>query len=440
MRQVRVVRRAPYPGRPDRWFVDLFAGCGGFSLGFMQAGWRHAAANECWLPAAGTYRRNLGGEVVVGDVRDGEVFDAVAGAVTGRRPLVVIGGPPCQGFSMAGNRNPIDPRGQLWRRFVDFVDATNPEAFVMENVKGLKSMKHVDEALDAGALAGVRAAAEKVQRHKDLARCGRQRPLTPEEEREFEALAEDLPCAKALVRRHLVPLLPAIASSLERAGDGYEVRVRVLNAAHYGVPQFRERVFVVGYRRDVHERLAAALGGDFPFHPAPTHADADPAGRGPGGGPRPLVSAWEAIHDLADAPEGALPNHVFTRSRPEFVERIARTPPGGTVYPNYTDAWYRLLPDRPARTVKENHGGVHCHPFQSRVLTPRELARLQTFPDWFVFEGTKGDVLKQIGNAVPPLLARAVGEELASRLAIAGVEAEAASQQARGRRAKLLGE
>jgi DNA (cytosine-5)-methyltransferase 1 len=78
----------------------------------------------------------------------------------------------------------------------------------------------------------------------------------------------------------------------------------------------------------------------------------------------------------------------------------------------YTDGWYRLLPDRPSRTVKENHGGVHCHPWLPRTLTPRELARLQSFPDSFAFSGKKSEVWVQIGNAVPPLLGKAIAEKL----------------------------
>ncbi|MHA1730893.1 MAG: DNA cytosine methyltransferase [Promethearchaeota archaeon] len=419
-------------GRLDPWFVDLFAGCGGFSRGLLDAGWRHVVANEVWEPAARTYEENVSPNLVVGDIRDDGVFRTLVDATRGREPLVVVGGPPCQGFSMAGNRNPVDPRGQLWKRFVDFVGATRPVAFVMENVKGLVSMKHLDEGLDPETRERVQEAARHLQRHKDLRRYGRQRDLTGEERAELESLQAALDGNGALVRRHLVPLLPEVVGALERAGPGYVVQYRVLNAAHYGVPQFRERVFIIGYRGDVHAGLAAHLGPDFPFHPAPTHADH--VGAGPGKGLKPLATVEDAIGDLADVPEGALPNHQFTRSKPSFVEKIARTRPGETVYPHYTDAWYRLLPNRPARTVKENHGGVHCHPVQPRTLTPRELARLQSFPDDFVFLGTKSSTLVQIGNAVPPLLAEAVGKAVGAVLGSAPVSSIPAPSGTRGTR------
>ena len=89
-----------------------------------------------------------------------------------------------------------------------------------------------------------------------------------------------------------------------------------------------------------------------------------------------------------------------------------------TQNPHYSDAWYRLLPDQPARTVKENHGGVHCHPVEPRPLSPRELARLQTFSDDFIFLGCKSYVLVQIGNAVPPKLGKAIGKRIRGILSI----------------------
>jgi DNA (cytosine-5)-methyltransferase 1 len=171
---------------------------------------------------------------------------------------------------------------------------------------------------------------------------------------------------------------------------GYPLEATVLCAADYGVPQNRERVIFIGNR----------LGRPNPF-------------------PKPLLAVHQrqtvraAIADLAHQPNDPAFNHVTTRHRPDIVARLQALPPGKSLYDNYSDAWKRLHWDQPSCTVKENHGGVNVHPELPRVLTARELARLQSFPDSFVFEGPKNKQLVQIGNAVPPLLGKAIGLALA---------------------------
>ncbi|MBD3188403.1 hypothetical protein GF325_16325 [Candidatus Bathyarchaeota archaeon] len=403
------------------WFVDLFAGCGGFSRGLLDAGWRHVAANEIWDPAAETYERNVSENVIRGDIRDESVFKELVDAARGKTPLVVVGGPPCQAFSIAGNRNPVDPRGHLWKRFSAYIDATSPVAFIMENVKGLVSMKHIDENIDEQIRNKIQEAARKMQRFKDLKRFKRQRELEEEEIQEFQVLKEFQEDARREVKKHLVPLLPRIIESLATAGKGYEIQHLVLNAAHYGVPQFRKRIFIIGLRTDIYEKISAEYGGSCIFHPLPTHARFENGKPVPPrnfdghidiGNLKPFTVVKDAIGDLTRKPENCLPNHVFMKSKPSFIQKIARTSPGSSVYPHYRDAWYRLIANEPARTVKENHGGVHCHPEIPRTLTPRELARLQAFNDSFVFEGRKSHVLVQIGNAVPPLLAKILGKRV----------------------------
>ena len=148
------------------------------------------------------------------------------------------------------------------------------------------------------------------------------------------------------------------------------------------------------------------------FFPDKTHFDPNLENNGK----NLYLTAKEALQDLENVPEQYLPNHVFTKHNPKFVKRLINTPIGKNVYKNYSDAWYRLKPDEPARTVKENHGGVFVHYAKPRVLTPRELARLQSFDDSFVFYSTKSNILKQIGNAVPPKMSQAIAKKLKSCL------------------------
>ena len=108
-------------------------------------------------------------------------------------------------------------------------------------------------------------------------------------------------------------------------------------------------------------------------------------------------------------PENKKINHIFTKHTPEMIKKISEVPEGKSLYGNYSDAWKKSPWDKPSCTVKENHGGVNLHPKLNRVLTPRELAALQSFPDDFIFKGNKKWQLVQIGNAVPPLLGKAIG-------------------------------
>lgn len=173
---------------------------------------------------------------------------------------------------------------------------------------------------------------------------------------------------------------------------GYEMTVAVLCAADYYTPQKRERVIFIGNRVGLPN-----------YHPTPILT------------PENYITTGMAIGDLVDMPDNPEFNHVATRHRPDMAERIARLPEGKSLYAGYSDAWKKCPWDEASCTVKENHGGVNIHPKLPRVLTAREMARLQSFPDDFIFEGTKNKQLVQIGNAVPPLLGKAIG--LSIRLA-----------------------
>lgn len=170
------------------------------------------------------------------------------------------------------------------------------------------------------------------------------------------------------------------------AEAGYPMNVTVLRAADYEVPQKRDRVIFIGNRINKKN-----------LHPAPLLS------------PAQYITTGEAIADLMELTDIPEFNHVATKHNPEMQERISKVEEGKSLYKGYSDAWKRCPWDEPSCTIKENHGGVNIHPRLPRVLTAREMARLQSFPDDFIFEGPKNKQLVQLGNAVPPLLAKAIG-------------------------------
>ena len=167
---------------------------------------------------------------------------------------------------------------------------------------------------------------------------------------------------------------------------GYEMNVTTLCAADYYTPQKRERVIFIGNRIGVKN-----------LHPRPILA------------PKDYVTTGEAIADLMTHPVDPAFNHVPTKHRPDMEERMRVLPEGQSLYKGYSDAWKKCPWNEASCTIKENHGGVNIHPKLPRVLTAREMARLQSFPDDFIFEGKKAKQLVQIGNAVPPFLGKAIG-------------------------------
>lgn len=167
---------------------------------------------------------------------------------------------------------------------------------------------------------------------------------------------------------------------------GYEMNVMTLCAADYYTPQKRERVIFIGNRKGLKN-----------YHPKPILL------------PSQYITTGAAIADLMDMPENKAFNHVPTKHRPDMAQRMLELPEGQSLYKGYSDAWKKCPWNEASCTIKENHGGVNIHPKLPRVLTAREMARLQSFPDDFIFEGPKNKQLVQIGNAVPPLLGKAIG-------------------------------
>lgn len=308
-------------------FIDLFSGAGGLSCGLTMAGFTPVASVEIMPEAVETYRhnfivkKNFKEEIKTKDIRTTEAKEELYKSIGSRHIHLLVGGFPCQGFSLAGNRVVTDERNSLYLEMLKIVEHIKPEYIVMENVEGLRSMLN-----------------GKIE----------------------EKIIHDY----------------------ERIG--YKINVTVLNSADYGVAQNRKRVIFIGNR----------ING-INYHPKPFMESYKTLG--------------QEIERFLDMPENKAINHIFTNHNEEMKNRISNTPEGMSLYGNYSDAWKKSPWNKPSCTVKENHGGVNLHPKKPRVLTPRELAALQSFPDDFIFKGSKKWQLVQIGNAVPPLLGRAIG-------------------------------
>lgn len=310
-------------------FIDLFSGAGGLSCGLTMAGFTPVGSVEILDCAVQTYKYNFSEKkgfdknVETRDIRLTETKEFLYNSVKDKHINLIVGGFPCQGFSMAGNRVVDDPRNSLYLEMLEIVKHIKPDFVVCENVEGLRSM------LDG------KVEAKIIQDYKEA---------------------------------------------------GYEMNVTVLNSADYYVPQIRKRVIFIG------NRIGAKN-----YYPKPLLSSDK------------YITLGEGIKRFLNLPEDKYLNHIFTKHSKEMQQRIMEVPEGKSLFENYSDAWKKSPWNKPSCTVKENHGGVNLHPLLPRVLTPRELAALQSFPDTFIFKGVKKDQLIQIGNAVPPLLGKAIG-------------------------------
>ena len=344
-------------------FIDLFAGAGGWALGFQAAGFSHIGMYDWNEAACRTARANFGDVVHHADLSRHE-----------RTPFpcadVVVGSPPCQGFSNEGYKDRNDPRNDLLWSFLEIVDRVKPRAWVLENVPGLQ--------------------------------------------RSYEG--------------HYFAKLE------RRLREGaYRWKAQILDSANYGVPQRRERFVLV------------ALRGAEPRLPPGTHTEQGDLASDP------FVTLWDAIGDLPVPRLGdrigmyeydkepfseyqrecrslsrVVLNHTAQNHSQRVLEKIAAVPQGGDMSHlvkrfaenrvHYMGGYRRALKHRPSWTAYWTRGMTSIHPDQNRFLTPRECARIQSFPDWFEFRGTTIENYTQVCNAVPPMLARAIGATLLDQL------------------------
>ena len=390
--------------------IDLFSGCGGLNEGFKKAGFETSVSNDVWEPAGKTFiKNNKKSRFVLGDITLKKIRDEII--KHGRGSDVLIGGPPCQAYSMAGARDVDDPRGKLFEDYVKIVKAIKPKYFVMENVKGLLSMEHDRTRLNKNDQKKLHKI-KNLENKKNVLLLKRKRSkntpkikFTKSEENQLEEIKQSL----NKERKSTSSLRVKVTETIKKRflSLGYDVKIQVLNAADYGVPQKRQRVIVIGGLDGYPVKFP-----DASFKEKTNGSNLELF--------KSNLSDWvtvrEAIDDLKNSPENIPFNHIFTKCGKDFQRKINKTPVGKNVYNGFSDAYFRCPPNEPSRTVKENHGGVFLHYEKNRFMTPRELARLQSFEDDFIFEGSKSQILVQLGNAVPPKLGYNIANTLKKNL------------------------
>lgn len=331
--------------------IDLFSGAGGLSLGFVDrrfcGGFRSVLALDNNEAAIQTHAANIPGPSFCADIEEWVEKNSIPDAD------IVIGGPPCQGFSLLNKNRVGDTRRALWEPFMDVVRRSNASMFIMENVTELYRSPEL------------------------IAICERAQSL------------------------------------------GFSTNSSIVNCADYGTPQKRRRTIVVGWRSLVQEPL---------FPPLPTHADPKKSSNLP---------RWRTVRDVIESLpppistqiEGEAPLNIHIKRNPtaKSIARYKLIPPGGNRFdlqeraPHLTPACWirkksggtdlfgRLWWDRPSVTIRTEffkpEKGRYLHPDQDRPITHREAARIMGFPDNFEFKGSKIEIARQIGNAVPPALA-----------------------------------
>lgn len=381
--------------QPDR-VVSLFSGAGGCSLGFRDAGMSLALAADNDPDAAATYSQNIGTECQVLDLSDASLAEDIVKQIGRRNPAIIVGGPPCQGFSTAGPRRSDDPRNRLIYNYLEIVERTLPRWVWFENVEGI---------------------------------------LTSNGGKDIVALVRAL------------------------ADIGYVVRLEKLNFAGYGVPQTRKRVLIVGNRLGMAFTLPEErFGYNSGKSRSTTRTLSAPAlleaiGDLPRSAHSDRLLPYEAKRlaspfalAMREATTGVW--HHFSRVSDEVAKIAKLLKPGQTMKdlpPQHQHESYRRRANRRVMdgTPTEKRGGAPAgykkleghlnsltvtsastreflHPVENRTLTLRECARLQTFPDRFRFEGNAASIARQIGNAIPPMAAKVIAEHLMEQDGLAG--------------------
>lgn len=340
--------------------VDMFSGCGGLSKGFIDAGFEVLLGVDTNKAALQTFEYNHMGAIgFEGDLSNCETIEKMAKALNHRSVDVVIGGPPCQGFSLSGTRQENDERNRLFLGMVEAVKHFKPKAFILENVPSLATLYN-----------------GKVKN-----------------------------------------------AILKEFGDlGYEINYQVLYAPDYGIPQIRKRLFFVGLLSGKSFEFPEPVVLPSNYVSCEQALSDLPGlehdlGREISDYQGPPQSEYQI---LMRANSSVLFNHIATAHTDEVRSVISQVPEGGNYKDlpkgvgesrRFNDAWTRYHSKRPSRTIDTGHRN-HFHYKWHRVPTVRENARLQSFPDDFRFFGTKTEQYKQVGNAVPPLL----GYHLAKKL------------------------
>ena len=338
------------PENEKKYYVSLFTGAGGLDIGFNEAGFSGVFASDIMPQAKETFNYNYPQEpYLLEDIRTLSITK-IKEYVGDKKVSIILGGPPCQGFSNMGNKNSADPRNMLFESYVNIVDAIKPTCFLFENVKGLRTM--------------------------------------------FEG-------------RYFKKVIEGFLSI------GYNLHYALIDTSNYGVPQKRERIIIFG----------TLLNKPF-FFPA-YNSDSF-------GNIKAYKNVGEAINDLVDKGQ-EVPNHIALNHSDIVVRRYELIPEGGKLpkpedlpadirRKNFGNTYTRLSRSEVSSTIVPGNNALPVHPVLNRSLTPREAARIQTFPDSYVFMGDRRSQCIQVGNAVPPLMAAKLARCV--NLYIEGIEYE----------------
>jgi DNA (cytosine-5)-methyltransferase 1 len=335
--------------------MDLFCGVGGFSLGFQEEGFDVKLGLDNWQISLDTFKRNHDfASVLCEDVTliKDNYYKKLKNNID-----VIIAGPPCQGFSMSGKREVGDKRNNLFKEVIRAVKLVDPKIVIIENVVGLLSMKTEDGIFVKDLII------------KELDKCG------------------------------------------------YSADYKVLNAVNYGVPQARKRVIFIGTKNS---KIV------FPREVSKKIIVGDALGNVPNVNKEFYLSPETKYQKEMASAENVIFNHVPMKHNPAVLKRISFVPKGGNwqdipkdiynVGGIHSNNYRRLDPTKPSITMKHATKSMIIHPKFNRVITVREAARLQSFPDNFVFEGTVTEQHQQLANAVPPLLGRAIAKAVKTML------------------------
>lgn len=373
---------------PTHTIIDLFCGAGGLSLGFVQTGFTVVLANDIEACCVDTYAHNHPetprDHIILGDIRN--VVSDLESLVAGQQIDVVVGGPPCQGFSMANRQRLIDdPRNYLYKNYIEVVNRVRPKFFVMENVKGMLG-------------------------------------VSGQVKEDFERI-------------------------------GYSVECRVLNAKDFGIPQNRERLIYIGNRIGIDNHrifeqiediaqaspkrhLCEALYGLRPLEASrvrnSTSVDSEVSGKRIEGNNCQLTNDYiDEINSGRRIP--VVCNHKARYNNDRDIEIFGRLNPGdksddpkiADIMPYasrndiFKDKYFKLEDDNVCKTITAHMKfdcNMYIHPTQARGLTPREAARVQSYPDDYFFRGAYTKTYMQIGNSVPPILSKAIASVIVKYL------------------------
>lgn len=355
-------------------YISLFSGAMGLDLGIEQAGGKLLLANEIDKGAVATIKHNRPDIPVIDESISGLSGERILREIGMKRGEVdlLCGGPPCQSFSVYGNREgALDPRGQLVFEFVRMVGEIQPKTFIMENVRGLHSM-----------------------------------PLVPKKSAGFVDNFEEWMAVKGT-------LLSEIVHDMRELG--YAVDVFLVNSVNYGAPQIRERMIILGNRLGLPNHIAEPTHSNRPYEDLPPFQTLRDAIGGD------FSDRYPEIMDFSDRKKKYLslvPPGGNWRSLPEDIQKESM---GKSWYlkGGRSATWRRLSWDFPSPTVVTlpNHASTSmCHPDHVRALTVGECAAIQEFPANWVFLGTTAEKYRQIGNAVPIRLGRIAGQAIAACL------------------------